>query len=110
MFVEDIVEANVAALERGDGGIFNIGRGVETSDFQIFDEVRNALGMPQIEPLYDEKRPGDIERICLSPARAREGLGWEPSVDLTEGVGRTIGFYREHLRRAGVELATERDS
>ena len=107
VFVEDIVAANVLALTHGDGGTYNIGRGVQTSDFEIFDEVRKALRAPEVEPSYDEKRPGEIEHICLDPSRAKEGLGWEPSVDLTEGIGRTVGFYRETLRRAGVELATE---
>ena len=107
VFVGDIVEANVAALSKGDGGIFNLGRGVQTSDFEVFDEVRKALGVPDVECLYDEKRPGEIEHICLTPARAKEGLGWEPTVDFAEGIGRTVGFYREHLRRAGVPIAIE---
>lgn len=101
VFIEDVVRANVAALERGDGGVFNIGTGRPTSDFEIFDLVRSALGKPELEPIYGEKRPGEIDHIYLANDRAREGLGWSPQVSLEEGVRRSTAFYREKLARLG---------
>lgn len=39
---------------------------------------------------------GDIQRIALSPARARECWGWEPRVPLDEGIRRTVEWFRAH--------------
>ncbi len=101
VFIEDVVRANVAALTQGDGGVFNIGTGRATTDFEIFDLVRKALGMPDLAPVYGEKRPGEIDHIALANERARDGLGWSPQVSLEEGVRRATAFYREKLVKQG---------
>ncbi len=97
-YVEDIVAANMIALERGSGGLFNIGRGVEVSDRQVYDAVRDAVGT-DIEPIYAPVRQGEVEHIALDASLARRELGWEWRVDLTEGVGRAVAFYRERRER-----------
>ncbi len=97
-FVGDIVEANMLAIERGSGGLFNIGRGIEVSDRQVFETVRNAVGV-DVEPEYAPTRPGEVEHIALDATLARDTLGWEWKVDLPDGVGRAVDFYRERRKR-----------
>lgn len=97
-FVGDIVEANMLAIERGSGGLFNIGRGIEVSDRQVFEAVRDAVGV-DTEPEYAPTRPGEVEHIALDATLARETLGWEWRVDLADGVGRAVEFYRERQKR-----------
>ena len=97
-YVGDIVEANMLAVERGSGGLFNIGRGIEVSDRQVFEAVRDAVGV-DTEPEYAPTRPGEVEHIALDATLARETLGWEWRVDLAEGVGRAVDFYRERRKR-----------
>jgi UDP-glucose 4-epimerase len=63
------------------------------SDRQIFELVRSSVGVT-MEPILAAKRPGEIDRICLEPSRAKAELGWEPSIPLEEGIGRTVEFYR----------------
>ena len=97
-FVGDIVEANMLAIERGSGGLFNIGRGIEVSDRQVFETVRDAVGV-DVEPEYAPTRPGEVEHIALDATLARDTLGWEWKVDLPDGVGRAVDFYRERRKR-----------
>jgi UDP-glucose 4-epimerase len=97
-FVGDIVEANMLAIERGSGGLFNIGRGIEVSDRQVFESVRDAVGV-DVEPEYAPTRPGEVEHIALDATLAREALGWVWKVDLPDGVGRAVDFYRERRKR-----------
>jgi len=97
-YVGDIVEANMLAIERGSDGLFNIGRGIEVSDRQVFESVRDAVGV-DIEPEYAPTRPGEVEHIALDATLARETLGWEWKVDLAEGVGRAVDFYKERRKR-----------
>ena len=39
---------------------------------------------------------GEIDRQYVDPAKLRALVGWEPQVDLEEGLRRTIEWYREH--------------
>lgn len=96
-YVGDIVEANILALERGDGGLYNIGRGIEVSDLEIFEAVREAVGVAA-EPDYAPTRPGEVEHIALDSSLARAELGWEWRVGLAEGVQRAVDFYRNRNR------------
>ena len=93
VFIDDVVQANIVALERGDNACYNLGWGTQVSDFTIFDTVRRALDLT-VEPLYQDVRAGEIFHICLEAGKIREQLGWEPTVTLEEGVARTIEWYR----------------
>ncbi len=97
-YVGDIVEANMLAIERGSAGLFNIGRGIEVSDRQVFETVRDAVGV-DVEPEYAPTRSGEVEHIALDATLARDTLGWEWKVDLPDGVGRAVDFYRERRKR-----------
>jgi len=93
VYIDDVVEANVIALERGDNACYNLGWGTEVSDFTIFDTVRNSLGLED-EPRYEDVRAGEIFHISLEASKIREQLGWAPKVSLEHGVARTIEWYR----------------
>ncbi len=94
VFVGDVVEANVRALERGDGQVLNIGTGAQTTDQEVYDAVAAAVGYD--EPAnYGDERAGDVRHSCIDASRAREVLGWEPTVEFREGVRQTVEYQRE---------------
>jgi UDP-glucose 4-epimerase len=95
VYIEDVVQANLLALERGTGEIFNIGNGVPTSDYEVFRRVRDGLGIEGLEPDRVAKRPGEIDRIYMDISKARRLLGWEPRVSLEEGAQRTVRCFQE---------------
>ena len=92
VFVRDIVNANVLALDRGELDAFNIGTGLETTTGQLYREI--ALQMnTQIEPVREGARPGDIRKSCLNINKAKNEFGWEPRYSLSDGVKETIDFF-----------------
>ncbi len=93
VFVSDIVQANVLALEAGDGGAYNVGTGREVSDDQVFAAVRDAVGV-KIEPVHSEFRKGEVRRIALDASRIRDELGWRPRVAIEQGIPKAVEFYR----------------
>jgi UDP-glucose 4-epimerase len=97
--VSDVVRANVQALRRGEGEIFNIASGVRATDYEIFTAVREALGIPPFEPRYAPKRPGEVDHIGLDVSKARAGLDWQPQRELRQGIKRTAQWFRERLRK-----------
>lgn len=94
VYVGDVARAFVlAAGERGDGMRFNIGTSIETSDRALHTLVAAHAGAPDT-PEDFPPRLGDVPRSSLSFTRAREVLGWEPTVMLDEGVARTVDYFR----------------
>jgi UDP-glucose 4-epimerase len=96
VYVGDVVEAFFAASAKGDGETFNIGTGVETSVNDLYTRMAAICGV-KAEPEYKPARPGELERSCLSSAKAGEILGWSPQKDLDEGLAETIEFLRTQV-------------
>jgi UDP-glucose 4-epimerase len=100
VYVEDVARANLLALEKGTGEIFNIADGVATSDYEVFRRIRDALGIKGLEPEYVPKRPGEIDRIYLDISKAERLLGWKPRVLLEEGSQHTVRYFQEIAAKA----------
>ncbi len=94
VFVENIAEANLSALERGDGEVLNLGWGKEVTDCEIFEAVRRCVSF-RGEPQFAPRRPGEVEHIALDARRVRAVLGWAPRTLLQEGIARTVEYLRQ---------------
>ena len=94
VYVADIARANLLALgDAGDNEVFNIARGAEVSDLEVFDAVRRATGSGA-EPAYAPKRPGEADRVGLDRSKARLLLGWEPQTAFADGVRQAVAYVR----------------
>jgi UDP-glucose 4-epimerase len=93
--VEDVARANLLAWQKEYVGPLNVGTGVETDINRLYTLLAEAAGAPR-PAQYAPGKPGEQRRSCVDNARAREVLGWEPSVPLAEGLRRTVEYFR-HL-------------
>ncbi len=90
VYVGDVVGANLAAARSDAGGAFNVGLGVESTVLDIV-EILGRLGeRPDFKAEHAPDRKGEIRRIAIDAGRARDELGWEPEVQLEEGLERTL--------------------
>jgi UDP-glucose 4-epimerase len=94
VYVDDVVEANVLALSRGDGEIINIGSEKGTSVLELFERLKALTGF-QGEAEMSPPRPGEIFQIYLSAQKAKKVLGWQPKISLEEGLRRTVDWIRQ---------------
>lgn len=94
VYVDDVVNANLLAMNDGNGGIFNIGTGQPTSVNELFKLLKEILKYNS-QPLYGNERPGEIRNIYLDITRAQRNIGWRPEVGLKEGLVRTIRWLSE---------------
>ena len=77
----------VLALEQ-DGGVYNIGSGIETSVVELYDAIVTATGIER-EPAFAPPRLGELQRSVLDPALAARELGWRPEHSLADGLAAT---------------------
>ena len=96
-YIDDIVEAVMLVLEKPEavGHAFNIGNA--RSVCTIYDLARHVVriaGSPSKLRFVEWNHP-DVELRIPNIDKARQRLGYEPRVDLEEGLARTIAWYRE---------------
>jgi UDP-glucose 4-epimerase len=96
-YVDDLVDALLLVLERPEavGEVFNVGnqRSVVTI-FDLASRIRRLMGA-DVEIKFRPLHYTDVEMRIPNVDKARALLGWEPKVDLDEGLVRTIAWYRE---------------
>ena len=98
--VDDVVEANILAIDRGDGMHMNVGTGQKTSITRIFELLRGIIGY-KWGPRHGPPRLGDVFQISLESTRAAQELGWTAQVDLEEGLRRTVEHFRQAVATTG---------
>lgn len=96
--VADIVDANLLALNSQPGSIYNLGRGVEVSDLEVFETVRQAVAS-KTTPVFAAVRPGEVEHIALDATKAEREMGWRWKVDLSAGIAEAVEYYRAVTER-----------
>ncbi len=94
VYVSDVVDAFMAVSDRGGSSLYNIGTGIGTSVNQLYGELA-GLTEWQGRPEYLPPREGDIHKVSLDAGLARRELGWTPTVDLADGLIKTLAFFRE---------------
>lgn len=99
-FVDDVVEGVVRALDRAAGfEVLNLGGGRPTTLARLVELIAGATGTrPRLERLPDQ--PGDVPVTHADISRAREVLGWSPTVPIEEGIRRFVEWYRGEGRGA----------
>jgi UDP-glucose 4-epimerase len=98
LHVGDVATANLAALERGDGGTYHVSTGIPVTVNDLFRKLALLTEYKQ-PPLYGPARMGDVYRIALDNTRAKAQLGWEPRITLEEGLRLTVDYFRAQIAK-----------
>ena len=110
-YVDNVVEANEksalaptpALPQTGEGGVYNIAYGSNTTLNELFGILRDNLSkydpeIAKIEPVYASVRPGDIPHSLASIDKARNLLGYDPQFNARQGFELACDWYYHHLR------------
>jgi UDP-glucose 4-epimerase len=93
VYVGDVVAANLAAAESEATGAFNVGTGRQTTVIDLVEALKEYAD-GEFEADMAPARSGEVQHIALDYTRAREELGYEPKVDLGEGLKVTLDSVR----------------
>ncbi len=89
-YIENVIQANIKAAEGNvTGETFNVGTGSRVTLNELVASLNELLGT-NIDPIYDDPRPGDIRHSNSDITKAKKLLDYEPRVGFDEGLERTI--------------------
>jgi UDP-glucuronate 4-epimerase len=94
-YVDDAIDGTMGALFREHGyEIYNIGESQTTSLSELVQLIEEQMGKrAQVE--YLPAQPGDVERTYADIRKARERLGYQPRINMREGISRFVRWYLE---------------
>ncbi|MBL0104917.1 MAG: SDR family oxidoreductase [Bacteroidetes bacterium] len=96
-YVENAVQANVRAMltsnENALNKVYNIAVGERLTVLELFNLIA-GLTNSTVRPNHRETRPGDIRDSLADISRAKEFLGYEPTVKAAEGLKRTFDWFQ----------------
>jgi nucleoside-diphosphate-sugar epimerase len=97
--VSDLVRGLQAVMEGDglDGEVFNLGNAQERTISDLARLVQQACDV-DLPIVYEPLPTDDPTRRCPDITLARKELGWEPKIDLREGLERTIDYFAHTMR------------
>jgi UDP-glucose 4-epimerase len=100
-YVENVVDANLAAADAPAdcSAVFNVGAGARTSLLELAAQINQLLGS-NLAPDHQPPRAGDVRHSQASIDAIRATLGYAPRVSLTEGLARTLAWFRHEKARS----------
>jgi UDP-N-acetylglucosamine/UDP-N-acetyl-alpha-D-glucosaminouronate 4-epimerase len=95
-YIDNVIDANLkaASVTSGFGSVVNVANGERISLNQLLEELKAIVGKPEVKASYQEARLGDVKHSLADISRARELLRYQPSVGLSEGLKRTIDWWK----------------
>jgi len=97
IYVDDVVEANLAVMGQETQGTYNVGTGEETS---INDLLRILIAHTNstCKEIHGPAKVGEQVRSVIDSNKLRQELSWDPRTELSEGLKRTVDYFRERMR------------
>jgi len=99
VYIEDVVRANIMAMEEDITGVFNVGTGKETSVNQLFEYIKKFTNF-EIEKEYAAEKE-EVKRSCLTIEKIQKILKWKPEISLEEGLQKTVDWFKTQIKMSG---------
>jgi UDP-glucose 4-epimerase len=93
IYVKDVVQANIRAMQSSVTGTFNIGSG-QSTDLTTLAECLESIMMVSLPPVYGKPRRGDVRDSVSDITAAKKALGFRVEFSLGKGLEETISWFR----------------
>jgi len=99
VYVEDVVEANMLALncKNAVGEAFNVGTGSSVSVNQVAETLKEIMNKRELKNTYAPPRPADGRHGYADISKAQRILGFHPKVGLKDGLTQLVEWYRNSI-------------
>ncbi|MFS0603721.1 NAD-dependent epimerase/dehydratase family protein [Peribacillus frigoritolerans] len=92
IYVKDVADANLKALEYEESGTFNVSSTTSTSINQLISIIQ-SFGSHDLSPIYQPAKNGDIKESILCNKTTLQKLAWHPAYSLEQGLTSTYEYY-----------------
>jgi nucleoside-diphosphate-sugar epimerase len=94
-YVANVVDGVLRACHASEasGEVINVATGGCISLNELFETLRTLTGA-NVDPLYADPRPGDVRDSQADIGKARHLLGYEPTMGLSDGLKKTVEWFR----------------
>jgi UDP-glucuronate decarboxylase len=97
--VDDLIEGMLRLMDQDQHtGPVNIGNPVENTMLELAEAVLRSVGGSTSQIVHQPLPQDDPRKRCPDITRARQYLNWEPQVALSDGLQRTVEWYRQLLQ------------
>lgn len=93
IYISDVVEANLLALNDDVSGIYNVTTGIETNVNTIFNTLKNKTNS-DLEEYHGEAKKGEQRRSVCSFAELQSKHNWQPKVSFEDGIDKTVDYFK----------------
>ena len=96
-FVSNVIQANIKAMfteEISSESILNVACGAKTTLLELVDSINYCLGT-SIIPELGNFRSGDVMHSLADISKAKKLIGYVPEVHFSEGIKKTISYFKE---------------
>ena len=93
LFIVDLVQAIVNALDRADGEIVNLGNGIGYSINTVYSILKEHSGYVQ-NAKNGPAKPGEVFKIFLDVSKAQDVLEWKPMIPIETGLKLTMDWFK----------------
>lgn len=98
IYIDDCAYANLLALNASKNGIYNLGSGFGTTINTILT-VLKSITKYNFMPVNTELDCGQIRKIYLDASKAQRDFGWQPRIDLFQGLEKTVMYYKDRIAK-----------
>jgi len=91
VYVKDVVQANIRAMDLGEPGGFNVAYGQRINLLELADMIMEITGIT-VPVTFGPPAVGDVRDSLADIARARDALGYEPQYTVKSGLEETIAW------------------
>ena len=95
-YIDNVIQANLKAAagdERSSGQAMNIACGSRVSLNQLLQALAGIIGVEDYQVDHGDPRPGDVRDSLADITKARDLIGYEPTVQLEEGLRKTVDWF-----------------
>lgn len=91
-YIDDVVDANILAMNSDAIGVFNIGTGIETSVNKLFSIILDIMKV-NVKEIHGPPKEGEVRRSCLDYTQAKKILNFNPKIEIKDGIKKTVEYY-----------------
>jgi len=97
VYIDDVINAYSLLLNKySPGGIYNFGTGIEISILDICNKIIEYCDK-DLKPLHIKKRTSEVLSLIADYSKAKNELGWKPTIGFDRGLKTTVDWYKERL-------------